>query len=357
MNYFFYLSNPLRKNVLPRDTADTVSLATFTYGFQNNADPIGGTLSRKDENTPARNNAIMATYFTPTENFSLWLAWILGAESTINYGARADQALFFEAKVIQWLDAVRAYIRAINPGRADAELFPTDTPISFRKFYWNKTGATNGLSVNDIRNEVARLTNNAPQKPLPLFVPDPVPVPVPVPNPNPNPNPTPQPAPQPVPPTAAETVARWRLVLSDARRLETDASAIGLALRSVLQAWQAAGDYPDQVRTLTGLVQDAAANVDYARQLAGALVTVIQVGETIMATGMGTLPADPRIPPPPALPTVIPAKPDGTTPVVTAITVPTQAKALEKYTADVVKPDKSGVTLAVILVTLLSLFN
>lgn len=162
-----------------------------------------------------------------------------------------------------------------------------------------------------------------------------------------------------VDPTAAQRakIAQWRDDLSAARRLETDAQNIGVALADVLHAWQAAGNYPDQVRTVSGLVADAAANVDFAQQLGHALESCIQVGSNVLATGTGTFPTDPQVKAPPALPTILPARPDGSVPVVITTTVPTSAGPDGKVTGDVVKPHINWVKIGAIALSLFAIFS
>lgn len=349
---YAYLPDPLRVNTSATLRANVM----FLYGFSG-ADPCAIAVSVQDANTNTRTAAVMANYYTPASNFARYLAALyaitdsgyVGAVTSVPTATLATAAEY-TARVNTYLDAGRAYLRAVNPGKTDAELFGgTNGEIAFLK--WTATlpnGTVKNFSAAQIANRIATCLTEYNARTGATVV-----------SPTPTPTPTPAPAPvQTLAEQAAAAVARWRAVLSDARRLETDATNIGAALTGVLQAWQAAGNYPEQVRTLTGLVQDASANVDYARQLAAALATVIQVGETIAATGTGTLPGNPTVPPPPALPTVIPARPDGTIPVVEATSVPSDPAALEKEAVPVVKPaGMSAGKILLLALSLLSLFS
>lgn len=359
---YAYLPDPLRVNTSATLRANVL----FLYGFSG-ADPCAIAVSIQDANTNTRVAAVMANYYTPASNFARYLAALyaitdsgyVGAVSSVPTATLATAAEY-TARVNTYLDACRAYLRAVNPGKTDAELFGgTNGEIAFLK--WTATlpnGTVKNFSAAQIANRIAAcLAEYNTRTGATVVTPTPTPTPAPTPTPTPTPTPVPTSTPT-LAEQAANAVARWRAVLSDARRLETDATNIGAALTGVLQAWQAAGNYPEQVRTLTGLVQDASANVDYARQLAAALATVIQVGETIAATGTGTLPGNPTVPPPPALPTVIPARPDGTIPVVEATSVPSDPAALEKEAAPVVKPaGMSAGKILLLALSLLSLFS
>ena len=111
--------------------------------------------------------------------------------------------------------------------------------------------------------------------------------------------------------TVAVKADTWRSALSAARDLEARAGSMVTALQGVLVTYQAdPAKYVQEIRTLETMVQAAAANVDYARQLQGALEANLHVTDTILATGDTTLavPRDPALAPPPPLPDTIPAR-------------------------------------------------
>jgi len=227
---FLYTATPLAVRPARADVRQVAPL--MLYGFDV-FDPIGFNIDNTDKDSPARNAALMAYYFAAAEFFALYVGALterLPADMTTD---ELRAATDYPARRATYLEAGRAYIRAINPGKTDAQLFAV--PLSFygltvqrlqERAFGGPEAKESIISAAKIDTRVGEcLTEYAARAPGTGTAP--------------SPTPTPAPTPTPVHPGIA-TLTRWRAVLSDARRLETDALNIGQALAGVLAAWREA---------------------------------------------------------------------------------------------------------------------
>lgn len=337
MMEFRYTADPLAINRAP------LTVTTNVGAFMP-SDPIEWALGIDDASKALRISNIMGIYFYPCRQFSLLSAAAFGyyRDGTVlkqRLPGELDTATLQSLR--QWgaslntlNQAAQNYLRAINPGVADETLMINSYTV--QNIFVRVDETITKISLSVIRNrvdeclaELARRESLDADKPVPLDLAN----------------------------AARVSLTRWRAALADARRVDVDAQAVITALQSIRKAWVEAGDFPDQVRTVDSMLRDAVNTQTWAQQAAATFISLVAVAETIANTGVGTLPPDPVLGSVVPLPTVLPARPDGTVPVVTftpATTVPTVADT----GTPVVQGRKAGAfPILATLLTLITLFN
>jgi len=361
MNEFAYLLNPLRFNFAAR-LKSVVTIEVNRNGQLSQMDILRDALMDPDPVRRAKRQEYIGTYFEAARQYTETVVAILGVENGLPVKAINTLPVTSLQKAREWANHHQAFlvataqyiqlmqmagITSINDGRlimySDAvKNLNTATPIAtvgLTDMESRVAGCLAILQAQETGTPAIPPGESAPALP-PMVIVSPVETTSPDPS-----------------TLAYAKLVQWRAALVDARRVETDAQAIIAALQSVRLAWVNAGDYPDQVRTIDGMIGDAVATMTWAQQAARTFASLISVAETIANTGVGTLPPDPVLGSVVPLPAVLPARPDGTVPVVTftpATTVPTVADT----GTPMVQGRKAGAfPILATLLTLITLFN